>query len=216
MSEQATLVGHHGTGKIMSSETSIKRRKEHLIKNDNPIKTLSSRIDWQSPYYRIRRDEIRLPDGSDGVYNVVELAPSVFIVPVTADNQIVLIRNYRHTLQQWVWEVPAGGIKAGQSPDDSAREELQEEIGGTSDKLHFLMKASTMNGIGTNYAHFYLAHDVELSQPEHEKTEIMIGEQNNAICHIALQDAVKHNKVVSKQLVDAQENILALTAQVQC
>ena len=103
----------------------------------------------------------------------MELAPSVFIVPVTADNQIVLIRNYRHTLQQWVWEVPAGGIKAGQSPDDSAREELQEEIGGTSDKLHFLMKASTMNGIGNNYAHFYVALDVRLGEPKHEPAEIM-------------------------------------------
>ena len=80
-----------------------------MSEQEKPIKTLSSRIDWQSPYYRIRRDEIRLPDGSDGVYNVVESLPSVFIVPVTVDNQIVLIRNYRHTLQQWVWEVPAGG-----------------------------------------------------------------------------------------------------------
>ena len=48
-----------------------------------------------------------------------------------------------------------------------------------------------------------------------KKSNVMIAELNNAICHISLQDAVKHNKVVSKQLVDAQENILALTAQVQ-
>lgn len=138
-----------------------------------PIETLSSRIDWECPYYRVRRDAIRLPDGSDGVYNVVEAADSVFIVPLTSDNRIVLIRNYRYTLRQWVWEVPAGSIKAGQSPEEAAHDELREEIGGTSDKLQFLMKASTMNGIGKNYAHFYLARDVQLSQPQHEVAEVI-------------------------------------------
>lgn len=48
-----------------------------------------------------------------------------------------------------------------------------------------------------------------------EHSNVMIAEQNGAMCHIALEDAVKHHKVVSKQLVDAQENILALTAQNQ-
>lgn len=47
------------------------------------------------------------------------------------------------------------------------------------------------------------------------KHDIMIAENNSAICHIALEDAVKHRKVVNQQLVDAQENILALTAQNQ-
>lgn len=47
------------------------------------------------------------------------------------------------------------------------------------------------------------------------KHNIMIAEQNNGICHVALQDAVKQQKTVSQQLVDAQQNILALTAQNQ-
>ena len=48
-----------------------------------------------------------------------------------------------------------------------------------------------------------------------DKTGIMIAEQHSAICHIALAQAVQHHKMVNKQLVDAQENILALTAQNQ-
>jgi 6-phosphofructokinase 1 len=47
------------------------------------------------------------------------------------------------------------------------------------------------------------------------KHNIMIAEQNNGICHVAIEDAVKHQKTVSQQLVDAQQNILALTAQNQ-
>ena len=144
-----------------------------MPEKEHPIEMVSTRVDWECPYYRVRKDDIRLPDGSAGRYNVVEAPDSVFIVPVTEANEIVLIRNYRYTLGQWVWEVPAGSIKDGQSAGESAREELREEIGGRTDDLQFLMRASTMNGIGHNYAHFYLARNVILGQPEHESAEVM-------------------------------------------
>lgn len=176
---------------------------------EHPITTLSSRIDWQSPYYRIRRDDIRLPDGSDGVYHVIESSPSVFVVPVTHDKQIVLIRNYRYTLQQWVWEVPAGGIKAEQSPDEAAHEELHEEIGGITDKLHFLMKASTMNGIGNNYAHFFIALDVTLHEPKHEPAEIMTRHSMSLEDVMRLIDAGEMNDVSSMTALFLAREFLA-------
>ena len=48
------------------------------------------------------------------------------------------------------------------------------------------------------------------------ESNIMIAEKNNAMCFVVLEDCVKHHKLVSKQLIDAQQNILALTAQTQC
>jgi ADP-ribose pyrophosphatase len=141
--------------------------------DSKPITVTASRIDWESPYYRIRRDEIRLADGTEGVYNVVEIHDSVFIVPVLDDGRIVLIRTYRHTLGEWVWEVPAGGIETHQTPDEAASAELLEEVGGTAKNLSFLLKASTMNGIGHHIAHFYLATGVTLGATQHEALEFM-------------------------------------------
>lgn len=138
-----------------------------------PIQNLASRIVWESPWYRIRQDNIRFPDGSTGVYNVVEMRSSVFVVPVLKDGRIVLIRNYRHTLRQWVWEIPAGTVLEGQEADDAARAELLEEAGGVADELIFMQKASTMNGIGEQYAWFYLAKGVELKAQQQEKTEFI-------------------------------------------
>jgi len=143
------------------------------MSDKKPIQTVASHIAWECPYYRVRQDAIRLENGNDGVYNVVELPDSVFIVPMLPDKQLVLIRNYRHTLGQWVWEVPAGSIKPEQSPTQAALAELREEVGGSSESLQFITRASTMNGIGTNYAHFFLAHDVQLTHPHHEDTEFM-------------------------------------------
>ena len=108
---------------------------------EKPIITEHTMIAWECPYYRVRRDQIRLQDGTEGLYHVLEMRDSVFVVPVLEDGRIVLIYSYRHTLGEWVWEVPAGGIKPDQSPENAARAELQEEIGGNASHLRFLLKA---------------------------------------------------------------------------
>ncbi|MEO1288209.1 MAG: NUDIX hydrolase [Chloroflexota bacterium] len=144
-----------------------------MNENDHPITTIKSRTAWKCPYYHIQQDIIQLPDGTQGEYNIVNSPEAVFVVPVTNDGRLILVKNYRYTLKQWVWEVPAGAIKTSQSADDTAHAELLEEIGGTTQHLQFLMRASTMNGIGNNYANFFIAHDVTLSEPKHEPAEVM-------------------------------------------
>ncbi|MDQ7025338.1 MAG: NUDIX hydrolase [Anaerolineae bacterium] len=181
------------------------------MSDSRPIQTVSSKIDWESPYYRIRRDDIRLQDGTAGVYNVLEIHDSVFVVPVLDDGRIVLIRNYRHTLSEWVWEVPAGGIEDGQTPDEAARAELLEEAGGTAKELRFLLKASTMNGIGQHIAHLYLATGVTLGETQHETLEfinihpmttdevfrlVQRGEMNDCISITALLLAQPHLQTI--------------------
>lgn len=138
-----------------------------------PITTLASRIAWECPWYAVRQDRIRLPDGSEGVYNVVIKCDAVWIVPVTAAGQVVLIHNYRHTLGEWCWELPAGGIRGGQSPLEAAQHELREETGGVATDWRFLLRVSTMNGVGTEYGHVFLASGVTLGQPRREPAEVM-------------------------------------------
>ena len=144
-----------------------------MSEEKTPFQTLSSRIDWECPWYRVRRDAITLPDGKEATYNVVEMRDSSFVVPVTRDGEIVLIRNYRYPLKSWIWEIPAGGIQSGETPREAAERELLEEIGGRSDNWHFLLKAATMNGIGNHHSHFFLARDVVLGKTQQEETEAM-------------------------------------------
>lgn len=172
-----------------------------------PITTRSSRIAWHSPWYRIRQDEIVYPDGREGVYNVVEISDTAWVVPLLPAGEVVLIRNYRHTLGQWCWELPAGGIRHGQTPRMAAEAELLEEAGGTSAHWQFLLRASTMNGIGHHYGHFFIAHDVVLQPPRHEATEFIevhpmpwqealtlarSGAMNDAVSMLALLLAEPH------------------------
>jgi hypothetical protein len=94
-----------------------------------PFVTLASRIAWSCPWYQIRQDDLRLPDGSAGVYNVVEKTPAAWIVPVTAAGQLVLIRNYRYTVDDWCLEIPAGSLLPDQAKEEAAARELREEVG---------------------------------------------------------------------------------------
>ena len=138
-----------------------------------PYQTLSSRIAWSSPWYYIRQDEIITPDGRPGVYNVVEKAAAVWIVPVLADGRVVLIKNYRYTVDDWCLEVPAGSVKPGQTLAEAAQAELLEEIGGVAQELTHINHFYTANGISSEVGHIFLATGVALGQPHHEATEVM-------------------------------------------
>lgn len=142
-------------------------------KPPSPFTVTGSRIAWECPWYAIRQDDLILPDGRPGVYNVVDKCDAVWIVPITPTGEIALIHNYRHTLGEWCWELPAGGIKAGQTPLKAAQAELLEEIGGTAESWRFLLRAATMNGLGSEIGHFFLATGVTLDTPQPEPTEAM-------------------------------------------
>ena len=137
------------------------------------FKTLSQKIVWACPWYSVRQDEILLPDGRPGIYNVVQKEAAVWVLPVTTEKQIVLIRSYRYAVDDWCWEIPAGSLKAGQKPDEAARAELAEEVGGQAQQLDYLGQSYMANGICDEIGHFFLATGVTLGQPDHEAAEVI-------------------------------------------
>ncbi len=145
----------------------------HNERPASPFKTIASRVVWRSPWYEVRQDDILLPDGSPGVYNVVHHPGAVWIIPVTRDGEIVLLYHYRYTVDDWCWEIPAGGVKPGLSLEDVARQELSEEIGGTTDSINYFGNFYTANGICDEVAHIFFAEGVVLGDTDHEAAEVI-------------------------------------------
>ncbi len=142
--------------------------------NHSPYKTINSRIAWSCPWYSVRQDEIITPDGKSGVYNTVTKENAVWIVPVTVAGEIVLIYNYRYTVDDWCWEVPAGGMSHGRSVLETAVAELREEIGGTAAELRPITQFYLSNGFCDEVGHVILATGVKLDHsPQYESTEVM-------------------------------------------
>lgn len=135
--------------------------------------TLDRRYLWQSQWYNLRQDRLRAPNGAEFTYTIVEHPGAVWVVPVTANGQIALIWNYRYTVDDWCYEVPAGGLGPGGNPEEVARQELLEEVGGIAAELRPIGQFYTSNGISDEVAYVYLATGVELGEACREPTERM-------------------------------------------
>src|SRR5574341_2521963 len=135
--------------------------------SDQPYQTLNSRLIWSSPWYALREDQVRFPDGSEGVYTIIAKRAAVWVLPILSDGRVVLIRNYRYTVGAWLWEIPAGGIEPGTSAEEAARAELAEEIGGEGGRLEQIALFYTMPGISDEAAHIFVARGVVLGEPRH-------------------------------------------------
>ena len=139
-----------------------------------PYQTLNQRLLYQNPWYQLRQDDVVLPNGEQTLYNVIDKSNAAWVVPVLRDGRVVLINQYRYAIDDWCLEIPAGGIYGDRSPEQTAHQELREEIGGQAGSLTFLGQFWTMNGIGNELGFFYIAQDVTLSQSvQHEATEVI-------------------------------------------
>jgi ADP-ribose pyrophosphatase len=138
----------------------------------SPWEVLGSEYLLKSPWRNLRQDRVRTHTGEEIVYSYLETTEAAFVVPVTTDGKIVLIRQFRLPVRTWTWEV-VGGMIGDEPPIDAARRELREEVGGVCDQLvplgSYFACAGTMNA----RHHAFLALDVTLLEPELEPLEMI-------------------------------------------
>lgn len=90
---------------------------------------LSSEQVFKGKVFSIDRDTVRMPNGRETTVEVVRHSKSVVLVPVPEPGKVILIRQYRYAVNASLWELPAGSVDEGESPEHAARRECHEEIG---------------------------------------------------------------------------------------
>ena len=123
------------------------------------IEQLSTRVAYQTPYLRMREDQIRRPDGSGGIYSYVD-KPDFALVIAAENGGFHLVEQYRYPVRERSWEFPQGtlpGMAAADDPEYLAREELRQETGITAREMRHLGHLYCASGMSSQGFDVFLA-----------------------------------------------------------
>ncbi len=136
-----------------------------------PEKKLATQQIYHGRGVNIRVDTVEKVSGRKTTREVVEHSDCIAVVALDEQDNVLLVRQFRHAVGKFLLEIPAGGIDPGEKPLDSARRELQEEIGYFPQKIKSLGGFYAIPGYGTEYLHCFLATELVPSRLIAEDTE---------------------------------------------
>ncbi|HSB61078.1 MAG TPA: NUDIX hydrolase [Vicinamibacteria bacterium] len=138
-----------------------------------PWRTLSRRSVYRNPWIHVREDEAALPDGRTTLYGVVECGPCVGVLPFLDAETVVLVGQWRYVAGEFLWEMPTGGLRPGETEEAAVQRELGEEAGYAAGRLRKLCAFDSSKSVVDERAHLYLAEDLRPAPREADPTEFI-------------------------------------------
>jgi ADP-ribose pyrophosphatase len=129
---------------------------------------LSSETVYEGPVFGVRRDRVREPGGIEAMRDVVTHPGSVVVLPAFPDGRILLVRQYRHSARQFLWEIVAGRKDPGETFEHAAHRELVEETGYRARRLRRMLDVFPTPGFVEERMLIFLAEGLTAgaAQPE--------------------------------------------------
>jgi ADP-ribose pyrophosphatase len=122
---------------------------------------------------RLVERDLRLPNGRRTTFNIVEHPGAVAIVPVFENGDVMLLRQFRPSIGEELYEIPAGTLEEGESPLETARREIVEETGHRARKWSKLAEFYTAPGFCTELMHLFVARDLVPASAEGDADEVI-------------------------------------------
>lgn len=141
--------------------------------------TIHSACVYDGRIIRVDLDHVRFPDGSEGDLEMVRHPGAAAVVPVASpletsrDPTILMLRQYRYAADGIIWEIPAGVLDDGESPETCARRELAEEAGVEAGRMERLTTIFTTPGFTDEQIHLFAAYDLTPGTRETEPDEFI-------------------------------------------
>jgi len=158
-------------------------------------KQIETKTVFEGMIVNVRQDVAELQNGNTAAREVVEHPGGVGIVPVTADNKVLMVRQYRYPMEEELLEIPAGKLDDGEDPYECAVRELSEETGCTAGKIVDLGEIYPSPGFCREILYIYLALDLSSGEMHLDENELLsveaygFGELMEMIMANELRDA---------------------------
>lgn len=130
-------------------------------------------------------DEARLPDHSTSGREWIKHPGACAVVPLFENGDVMLVRQFRYSMAQIFYEVPAGKIDPGETPDQAARRELLEEAGILSNQLEYVGHFYPAIGYSDEIIHIYVARQLSITEQSTDEDEFVESER------IPLEEAMR-------------------------
>ncbi len=154
-------------------------KKSVATRSGKTAQILSSTTIYQGPVFGMRRDEVIEPSGVRATREVITHPGSVVILPVLPDGRILLIQQYRHATRQYLWELVAGRMDAGETPKVAAARELIEETGYRAQRLRVFLDVFPTPGFLEERMFILLAEGLTAGEAEPEEDEKIVSRPYN-------------------------------------
>lgn len=142
------------------------------MEEQNPWKTLESKLIYDNPWIKITEHKVLNPKGKDGIYGTVHFKNlAIGILPLDDQMNTYLVGQYRYPLNAYSWEIPEGGGALNVDPLDSAKRELLEETGLKAKQWTEIQRMALSNSVSDEISILYIARGLTQHEAEPEDTE---------------------------------------------
>lgn len=142
-------------------------------------KTMKSEKIYEGKIVNLRIDTVELPDKKYSKREIVEHPGAVGIIPITDDDCIVLVKQFRKPVEKFLLEIPAGKLEINEEPRETATRELKEETGYDANKMEYLLEFYTSPGFSNEKVYLFLASELIEGSPCPDTGEFIKTEKIN-------------------------------------
>lgn len=136
-------------------------------------KKVSSEYIFDGKLLQVYRDTISLPNGNEATREYIKHQGAVAVVPVTDDNEIIAVRQYRYPIGRVTIEIPAGKLDKGEEPLTAAKRELSEETGVESADIEYIGGLYPSVAYTDEIIHMYVAKNLKYGEMHTDEDEFL-------------------------------------------
>jgi ADP-ribose pyrophosphatase len=150
---------------------------------------------YEGRVFKLLRENVTLNNGVTVDLDVIHHPGASAMIPMSGDDNVILIKQYRHAIGDFIWEIPAGTLDPDETPLECAKRELIEETGFSANTWQKLGEITPLPGYSNERIHMFLAADLVPAEQDLDKDEMLdvhevsLGKAVEMIHEGAIQDS---------------------------